>query len=338
MGTFQGEPWSKSSTSAPSPQSTAADMTVASITGGDSRLMATAPLFRIQIDLAMLTIGPTQGVMIKFFIPKRPIAHQDKLTIQEIDIIENMLSVGHQQPLPQQKSQQEQNQSTQETTTPESSSNPLQSMSATESSHSGGIESLLLLGCLGGNSSSGGIDMAKVREMLGDMRIDQLPQGARDLMQTMEQQSQLRQPFSSNNNNSYTSPPTTEVTSSNTSTIPPDSTPGQPGLSTSGAPTSHPRSPQSPSEGLSPRAPTLLPHEDLFCTRSIIQHHQHRGSFSSIFSDSSVTSPLATGDPTQPVTREDLRLLESRIMHAIDRKLSQLEERIMAKLYARNRL
>ncbi|KAG0231224.1 hypothetical protein BGW42_000379 [Actinomortierella wolfii] len=298
----------------------------------------------------MLTIGPTQGVMIKFFIPKRPIAHQDKLKIQEIDIIENMLSVGHQQPLPQQKSQQEQNQSTQESTTPESQSNPLQSMSATESSHSGGIESLLLLGGLGGNSNSGGIDMAKVREMLGDMRIDQLPQGARDLMQTMEQQSQLRQGYklekansgcrgvSSNNNNSYTSPPTTEATSSNTSTIPPDSTPGQPGLSASGAPTSHPRSPQSPNEGLSPRAPTLLPHEDLFCTRSNIQHHQHRGSFSSIFSDSSVTSPLATGDPTQPVTREDLRLLESRIMHAIDRKLSQLEERIMAKLYARNRL
>ncbi|KAF9163444.1 hypothetical protein DFQ26_002493, partial [Actinomortierella ambigua] len=66
---------------------------------------------------------------------------------------------------------------------------------------------------------------------------------------------------------------------------------------------------------------------------------QPRGSYSSLFADGLVTSPtLATGDPNQPVTREDLRLMESRIMLAMDRKLSQLEERIMAKLYARNRL
>ncbi|KAG0256802.1 hypothetical protein DFQ27_005483, partial [Actinomortierella ambigua] len=60
-------------------------------------------------------------------------------------------------------------------------------MSALASSNVGGMEQLLSGG------GAGGIDLAKVRELMGSMRIDQLPPGARDLMQTVEQQSQLRQ-------------------------------------------------------------------------------------------------------------------------------------------------
>ncbi|KAF9973705.1 hypothetical protein BGZ73_003038 [Actinomortierella ambigua] len=196
------------------------------------------------------------------------------------------------------------------------------------------------------SSHGGGIDLTKVRELMGDMRIDQLPPGARDLMQTVEQQSQLRQALASGTTVSTTAEES-QLSShrshhSNLSHSPAPAT-MEPSASSTG-----PQSQALPSSGggmTPPRAPSLSPQEDPYGTRSSggesqfpQYQHQHRGSYSSIFSDSSVTSPLATGDPNQPVTREDLRLLESRIMHAIDRKISQLEERIMAKLYARNRL
>ncbi|KAG0256803.1 hypothetical protein DFQ27_005484 [Actinomortierella ambigua] len=98
LGTFQGEPWSPASdarsspspspspSSSPSPSpspspsrpsstsitpSPAATKTPLAIAAGgqgrgdDARYLATAPLFRIQIDSPLLTGGPIQGLMVK---------------------------------------------------------------------------------------------------------------------------------------------------------------------------------------------------------------------------------------------------------------------------------
>ncbi|KAF9129375.1 hypothetical protein BGW39_004215 [Mortierella sp. 14UC] len=146
-----------------------------------------------------------------------------------------------------------------------------------------------------GNSTST-IDLDKVRQMLSQVQIDNMPQGAKDLMRTMEMQSLALRALSS----SYPSATASSVgghlsPSPITSPLPPLSYTATPPITAA--------------------APPTLP---VVTTSSL----------------PGVAAEVSTVSTTIFVTRAELALMEERIMAKIEQRFQEMEETILNKLLA----
>ncbi|KAG0251234.1 hypothetical protein BG011_007749 [Mortierella polycephala] len=152
-GTFRGEPI----TATPSPTE--------------------PPLFSIHIDLEEKCLPQrNRYLLIKFFIPKKPAAFQDTLTLHHL-VIQGNIHMSQ----PAEASV--------------TASAPPSSTLAKPGFHPNPSETQHPSSTVASDQrpmSVSSIDLEKVKEMLGQVQLDSLPQGAKDLMRTMEMQSRVK--------------------------------------------------------------------------------------------------------------------------------------------------
>ncbi|KAF9551664.1 hypothetical protein EC957_006557 [Mortierella hygrophila] len=317
-GTFRGESFLPST-----PSFTPA----ISGSGGAGGGSASPPLFLIQIDQESL-LHRCRNLLFKFFIPKKPTAFQDSLSIHWLIVqgalpppspslslsnhgsppsltqtdttgttittaVENVeptanTTTGHSDVSTTPTSHISPGHST-------SSSQNLENRTSSNFSASAFAQSYMIPP---GISTS--IDLDKVRQMLSQVQIDNMPQGAKDLMRNMEMQSFAQQQqqqqqraaasFMATGGGLSPSPIVSPLPSLAHTTI----TPPLPPL---------------------PHSPLPLP--------SIV---------TSSLTPPSESTAAAEGETTTFVTRAELALMEERVMTKIEQRFQEMEDRILNKL------
>ncbi|CAO3571192.1 unnamed protein product [Mortierella alpina] len=134
----------------------------------------TPPLFLTHIEDHSLPRS-SRDILIKFFIPKKPVAFQDTLSLHWL-VMQGALRTSK-------ATTSTSTEMNADASTPPVSVSDSQDRQSTDTS-SGSLHTLRPTG-----SSVPSFDVEKVRAMLGHMQIEALPQGAKNLMRTMEIQS-----------------------------------------------------------------------------------------------------------------------------------------------------
>ncbi|KAG0304211.1 hypothetical protein BGZ98_005800, partial [Dissophora globulifera] len=277
VGTFRGEPTSTLST-------------------------GTAELFKIYVDQESLP-QKTRAILVKFFIPKK--SRNVLAAPSEAFVLHWLVIHGSQQP-------------SQTTSSSSSSSSSSQSTLATVTAPIAPADLISIISqqqqlpSLPTSLSSTGsaIDLEKVREMMGQVQLDSLPQGAKDLMRVMQIQAMSRAM-------------------------------GQ----NSAALVDRPASLESAAMGVSDLATSSMmplfpprPHTLSLASKTSSASRPNEPEPSTLESGplEVINSLPSTTTPTY-VTRAELAQLETKIMDTIDRRLKDLEDRIVDRILSLNR-
>ncbi|KAG9070945.1 hypothetical protein KI688_008488 [Linnemannia hyalina] len=153
------------------------------------------------------------------------------------------------------------------------------------------------------------IDLDKVRQMLSQVQIDNMPQGAKDLMRTMEMQSFAQQQQQQQQQQQSAAAASFMATGGGLSPSPIVSPP-----------------PPWAYTAITPPLPPL-PHSPL-PPPSIV---------TSSLTPPSESTAAAEGEMTTFVTRAELALMEERIMTKIEQRFQEMEDRILNKLLLANK-
>ncbi|KAF9925979.1 hypothetical protein FBU30_004332 [Linnemannia zychae] len=146
-------------------------------------------------------------------------------------------------------------------------------------------------------SALGSIDVDKVRQMLGQIQLDNMSQGAKDLMRTMEMQALAHRTLASPSATTAEHMLHSPVTSPHPSFA-------------------HSIIPSMPSQPYDTRAAITLPSESIEAGKSTV---------ASAVSNASTNSTLF-------VTKAELEMMEIRIMDKIEQRFQEMEDRIVNKL------
>ncbi|KAG0324416.1 hypothetical protein BGZ99_001884 [Dissophora globulifera] len=274
VGTFRGEPTSTLST-------------------------GTAELYKIYVDQESLP-QKTRAILVKFFIPKK--SRNVLVAPSEAFVLHWLVIHGSQQPSQTSSSSSSSSQSTLATATASIAPADLISI-ISQQQQLPSLPTAL-------SSTGSTIDLEKVREMMGQVQLDSLPQGAKDLMRVMQMQAMSRAM-------------------------------GQ----NSAALVDRPASLGSTAMGISDLATSSMmplfpprPHTLSLATETSSASRPTEPEPSTLESGplEAVNSLPSTTTPTY-VTRAELAQLETRIMDTIDRRLKDLEDRIVDRILSLHR-